>query len=79
MLRIGDITLNNPVVLAPMTGVCNSAFRLIAKDFGVGLVCAEMVSGKAILHQNEHSLKMLFVDEREKPLSLQILVGHERH
>ncbi|SES41009.1 putative TIM-barrel protein, nifR3 family [Salipaludibacillus aurantiacus] len=75
MLKIGDITMKNPVVLAPMAGVCNPAFRLIAKEFGTGLVCAEMVSDKAILHKNERSLQMLYVDEREKPLSLQIFGG----
>ncbi|MGA4722378.1 tRNA dihydrouridine synthase DusB [Fictibacillus nanhaiensis] len=58
-----------------MAGVCNPAFRLIAKEFGAGLVCAEMVSDKGILHENERSLKMLYVDEREKPLSLQIFGG----
>ena len=75
MLKIGDITMKNPVVLAPMAGVCNPAFRLIAKEFGAGLVCAEMVSDKGILFENERSLKMLYVDEREKPLSLQIFGG----
>ncbi|MDM5314375.1 tRNA dihydrouridine synthase DusB [Fictibacillus sp. b24] len=75
MLKIGDIMLKNQVVLAPMAGVCNPAFRLIAKEFGAGLVCAEMVSDKGILHENERSLKMLYVDEREKPLSLQIFGG----
>jgi tRNA-dihydrouridine synthase len=75
MLKIGDITMKNPVVLAPMAGVCNPAFRLIAKEFGAGLVCAEMVSDKGILYENEKSLKMLYVDEREKPLSLQIFGG----
>lgn len=78
MLRIGDITMKNPVVLAPMAGVCNPAFRLIAKEFGAGLVCAEMVSDKAILYKNEKSLQMLFVDEREKPLSLQIFGGDKK-
>lgn len=75
MLKIGDIELKNQVVLAPMAGVCNPAFRLIAKEFGAGLVCAEMVSGKAIVHGNERTREMLFVDEREKPLSLQIFGG----
>ncbi len=77
MLKIGNIEMKNQVVLAPMAGVCNPAFRLIAKDFGAGLVCAEMVSDKAILHKNEKSLNMLFVDEREKPLSLQIFGGEK--
>lgn len=75
MLKIGDIEMSNNVVLAPMAGVCNPAFRLIAKEFGCGLVCAEMVSDKAILHGNTRTLEMLFVDEREKPLSLQIFGG----
>ncbi len=78
MLKVGDIAMKNQVVLAPMAGVCNPAFRLIAKEFGAGLVCAEMVSDKAILHKNERSLQMLFVDEREKPLSLQIFGGDRR-
>ncbi|MCA0758365.1 tRNA dihydrouridine synthase DusB [Paenibacillus sp. N4] len=75
MLKIGDIEMKNRVVLAPMAGVCNPAFRLIAKEFGTGLVCAEMVSDKAILHGNKRTMEMLFVDEREKPLSLQIFGG----
>jgi len=74
-LKIGDIEMKNQVVLAPMAGVCNPAFRLIAKEFGTGLVCAEMVSDKAIIHGNERTHKMLYVDDREKPLSLQIFGG----
>lgn len=76
MLKIGDIEMRNQVVLAPMAGVCNPAFRLIAKEFGTGLVCAEMVSDKAIIHGNKRTKEMLFVDEREKPLSLQIFGGN---
>ncbi|WP_018888014.1 tRNA dihydrouridine synthase DusB [Paenibacillus massiliensis] len=75
MLKIGSIEMKNQVVLAPMAGVCNPAFRLIAKEFGTGLVCAEMVSDKAIMHGNKRTREMLFVDEREKPLSLQIFGG----
>jgi len=76
-LKIGPIETKNNVVLAPMAGVCNPAFRLIAKEFGCGLVCAEMVSDKAILNGNKRSMKMLYVDEREKPLSLQIIGGDQ--
>lgn len=75
MLKIGNVVAKNKVVLAPMAGVCNPAFRLIAKEFGCGLICAEMVSDKAILHGNKRTMEMLFVDEREKPLSLQIFGG----
>lgn len=77
MLKIGDIELKNPVVLAPMAGVCNAAFRLTVKEFGAGLVCAEMVSDKGILHKNERTLDMLYIDEQEKPLSLQIFGGEK--
>ncbi|MFD2617474.1 tRNA dihydrouridine synthase DusB [Terrilactibacillus laevilacticus] len=75
MLKIGPIEIKNQVVLAPMAGVCNPAFRLIAKEFGAGLVCAEMVADQGIIHHNEKTLQMLYVDEREKPLSLQIFGG----
>jgi len=75
MLKIGDIQMKNQVVLAPMAGVCNSAFRLTVKEFGAGLVCAEMVSDKAILYNNAKTMGMLYIDEQEKPLSLQIFGG----
>jgi nifR3 family TIM-barrel protein len=78
MLKIGDIELKNQVVLAPMAGVCNSAFRLTVKEFGAGLVCAEMVSDKGIVSKNEKTMNMLYVDEREKPLSLQIFGGEKK-
>ncbi|OEH92656.1 tRNA dihydrouridine synthase DusB [Bacillus solimangrovi] len=77
MLKIGDIEMKNQVVLAPMAGVCNSAFRLTVKEFGAGLVCAEMVSDKAILYNNKKTMGMLYIDEREKPLSLQIFGGEK--
>lgn len=73
--KIGNIDIKNRAVLAPMAGVTNPAFRLIAKEFGAGLVCAEMVSDKGILFENARTLRMLYVDEREKPLSLQIFGG----
>ncbi|MFP3361797.1 tRNA-dihydrouridine synthase, partial [Planococcus sp. SIMBA_143] len=52
-------------------------FRLIAREFGAGLVCAEMVSDKAVLRKNEKTMDMLFVDDREKPMSLQIFGGEK--
>lgn len=77
MLKIGDIEMKNRVVLAPMAGICNSAFRLTVKEFGAGLVCAEMISDKGIIHQNEKTMNLLYIDEREKPLSLQIFGGEK--
>jgi nifR3 family TIM-barrel protein len=77
LLKISNIEMKNRVVLAPMAGVCNYAFRLTVKEFGAGLVCAEMVSDKGIVLENERSMQMLYVDEREKPLSLQIFGGNK--
>ncbi|MBO1004697.1 tRNA dihydrouridine synthase DusB [Pseudogracilibacillus auburnensis] len=77
MLKIGDIEMQNQVVLAPMAGICNSAFRLTVKEFGAGLVCAEMISDKGIVFKNEKTMKMLYIDERENPLSLQIFGGEK--
>ncbi len=67
--------MDNRVVLAPMAGICNSAFRLTVKEFGAGLVYAEMISDKGIVSKNERTMNMLYIDERENPLSLQIFGG----
>jgi len=75
MLNIGPVELKNRVVLAPMAGICNSAFRLTVKEFGAGMVCAEMISDKGIILQNKKTMNMLYIDERENPLSLQIFGG----
>ncbi|TQR18173.1 tRNA dihydrouridine synthase DusB [Psychrobacillus vulpis] len=75
--KIGDIEMDNRVVLAPMAGICNSAFRLTVKEFGAGLVYAEMISDKGIVYKNEKTLSMLYIDERENPLSLQIFGGEK--
>lgn len=69
--------MKNQVVLAPMAGVCNSAFRLTVKEFGAGLVCAEMISDKGIVLKNAKTMNMLYIDERENPLSLQIFGGEK--
>lgn len=69
--------MQNRVVLAPMAGICNSAFRLTVKEFGAGLVCAEMISDKGIVLKNEKTMNMLYIDERENPLSLQIFGGEK--
>lgn len=75
--QIGDFVMDNRVVLAPMAGICNSAFRLTVKEFGAGLVYAEMISDKGIVNKNERTLSMLYIDERENPLSLQIFGGEK--
>lgn len=77
--QIGDIVMDNRVVLAPMAGICNSAFRLTVKEFGTGLVYAEMISDKAINFRNEKTMNMLYIDERENPLTLQIFGGDKEN
>ncbi|MER2109093.1 MAG: tRNA dihydrouridine synthase DusB [Solibacillus sp.] len=77
--QIGDIVMDNRVVLAPMAGVCNSAFRLTVKEFGAGLVYAEMISDKALNTRNKKTMDMLYIDERENPMTLQIFGGDKEN
>ncbi|MGJ8729504.1 tRNA dihydrouridine synthase DusB [Listeria aquatica] len=77
MFQIGDVEIKNRVVVAPMAGISNSAFRLTVKEFGAGLVCCEMISDKGIAYRNKKTIDMLYIDEREKPLSLQIFGGEK--
>ncbi len=70
--KIGNITIDNQVVLAPMAGICNSAYRRICKEMGCGLIYAEMVSDKAIVYGNQKTLDMLTMMDEERPLAQQI-------
>lgn len=72
MFKIGNIKMKNEVVLAPMAGVCNSAFRRIIKEMGCGLLYAEMVSDKALVYNNEKTKEMLYMTEEERPIAQQI-------
>ena len=74
--QIRDVKIPNALVIAPMAGVSNIAFRSICKRFGAGLVCAEMVSDKALYYENGKTLHMTRVMEDEHPMSLQIF-GHD--
>ncbi|EHJ51944.1 tRNA dihydrouridine synthase DusB [Streptococcus macacae] len=69
---IGNVEIPHRTVLAPMAGVTNSAFRMIAKEFGAGLVVMEMVSDKGIQYNNEKTLHMLHIEEGEHPVSIQL-------
>lgn len=72
MIKIGNVVLENNVFLAPMAGICNSAFRRIVKEMGVGLVFAEMVSDKAIMYDSKKTKDMLYMNEFERPIAQQI-------
>jgi len=70
--NIGNVKIQNQVVLAPMAGVCNLAFRTICKEMGCGLIYAEMVSDKAIVYNNKKTIEMLSMVDFERPLVQQI-------
>ena len=74
-LKIGNVTINNPVMLAPMAGVTDIAFRRLCMEQGAGLLCLEMVSAKAIHYKNRNTKELLETDG-ESPVSLQ-LFGNE--
>lgn len=72
MFKIGNVEIKNNIVLAPMAGVCNSAFRKIIKEMGCGLIYAEMVSDKALVYENKKTEDMLYMEEMERPIAQQI-------
>lgn len=74
--KIGDVEIANRVVVAPMAGISNLAFRTICKEFGAGLIYTEMVSDKALFYQNVKTLDMTRIEANEHPVSMQIF-GHD--
>lgn len=74
--NIGNVTIDNRVVIAPMAGISNPAFRMICKEFQAGLIYTEMVSDKALYYDNEKTIQMTDVEESEHPLTMQIF-GHD--
>ena len=72
MFKIGNVEIKNRVVLAPMAGISNSAYRTIIKDMGAGLIVAEMVSDKAITYGSTKTIDMLYMTDYERPISQQI-------
>ena len=71
-MKIGNIELKGQVILAPMAGVCNSAFRKICKEMGASLVCTEMVSDKGMVYNSKKTKEMLYFEESERPISQQV-------
>ena len=71
-LTIGNVTLDNNLILAPMAGVTDLPFRVLCKEQGAGLICMEMVSAKGIYYNNKNTESLLAIDEREHPVSLQL-------
>ena len=71
-LKIGNVELANPYILAPMAGVTDLPFRLLCKEQGAGLLCMEMVSAKAIQYNNKNTRALLEIHPEEEPVSLQL-------
>lgn len=71
-LKIGKVALENPYILAPMAGVTDLPFRLLCKEQGAGLICMEMISAKAISFHNKNTAKLMEIDPRERPVSMQL-------
>lgn len=71
-LQIGNVTLQNNLILAPMAGVTDLPFRMLCKEQGAGLICMEMVSAKAILYRNKNTKELLTIDPEERPVALQL-------
>lgn len=72
MWQIGDVVIKNKIVLAPLAGISNSAYRTIIKEMGCGLIFAEMVSDKAISYGSKKTIDMLYMTDYERPLAQQI-------
>ena len=70
--KIGNVEIPNPFVLAPMAGVTDLAFRRLCKEQGAGLICMEMVSAKAISFHNKNTEKLMEIEEKERPVSMQL-------
>ena len=77
MRKLGNITFDNPFMLAPMAGITNSAFRTICKEMGASLVVSEMISDKGLIYNNVNTTKLLKFEPMEHPISIQ-LFGSEK-
>lgn len=71
-MKIGNIETKNNVFLAPMAGVTDLVFRVICKEMDCGMVYSEMVSAKGVQHNNKNTKELLKVDERERPVAMQM-------
>ena len=72
MWKIGNVTIKNKIVCAPMAGISNLAFREILKEMNAGLIYSEMVSDKGIIYNSKNTINMLTINELERPISIQI-------
>lgn len=71
-LTIGNVTLDNNIILAPMAGVSDLPFRVLCSEFGAGMVCMEMISAKGIMYNNRNTEELLQIHPTESRVSLQL-------
>ena len=71
-LKIGNVELDSNILLAPMAGVTDKAFRMICKDYGAGLVCTEMISSKGLYYNDEKTKILVDVENEKRPIAVQI-------
>ena len=76
-LKIGNVELENNIILAPMAGITNLPFRMICKKFGPGMVCTEMASSKAMFHNDQKTKRLLNTEGEKRPISFQIFGSDE--
>ena len=76
-LKIGNVELENNLILAPMAGVTNRPFRMICKEYGAGMVCTEMASARAMFHNDLKTKRLLNTDGEKRPISMQIFGSDE--
>ncbi|MBO6244256.1 MAG: tRNA-dihydrouridine synthase, partial [Clostridia bacterium] len=76
-LKIGNVELENNLILAPMAGITNKPFRIICKEHGAGMVCTEMGSSRAMFHNDQKTKRLFNTDGEKRPISFQIFGSDE--
>lgn len=71
-LKIGNVELENNILLAPMAGITDKPFRMLCKEYGAGLVCTEMVSSKGLYYNDDKTGLLLDIENEKRPIAVQI-------
>ena len=78
MFKIGNVVIKNRIVVAPLAGVSNIAFRMINHDMGAGLCVSEMISAMGIIHGSKKTIDLLEIEDSERPVSIQLFGSDEK-
>ena len=71
-LKIGNVELENNILLAPMAGITDKPFRMVCKDYGAGLVCTEMISSKGLYYNDDKTKILMDIENEKRPIAVQI-------